>query len=500
MKDKKFIAFDIGAESGRCIVATLRNNKIILDEVHRFPTHNIKYYNGFHWDILAIFKEIITGLTNAQKKFGSEFESIGIDTWAVDYVLIDDEGRILGYPYHYRDDRTNSMMEKAFQILPKEKIYEITGIQFAQFNTLYQLLSEKYRKLNLLNFADKILLIPDFLNYLLTGQKKSEFTNSSTTNLLDLQTKNWSLELIDAFDFPRKIFPEIVASGTLLGTLLPSIADRTGLNKNTSVTAIASHDTASAVVSVPALNNNWAYLSSGTWSLIGIELDKPVVTTIAMEYNFTNEGGYNNSIRFLKNIIGLWPLQECRRYWSENSKNYTYPELASLAIEFGPANAWIDLTDERFLKSDLMPEKIINYLTETGQTVKPEIGFISRVIFESLAFSYKFALDEIKAVTGKSIDILHAVGGGIQNELLMQLTADAINCEVVAGPIEGAVVGNIGIQAIASGDISDIQTLRMIIADSFHLKKYKPKNADYFLKNEQNYKRILNQAVSADRN
>ena len=492
MKNKKFIAFDIGAESGRCVVASLIDNKIILDEVHRFPAHNIKYANGFHWDILAIFKEIITGLINARIKFGSEFESIGIDTWAVDYVLIDAEGRILGYPYHYRDDRTELMMERAFQIIPKEKIYETTGIQFAQFNTLFQLLSEEYRKLNILNFADKMLLIPDFLNYLLSGEKKSEFTNVSTTSLVDSNTKYWSWELIDAFNFPRKIFAEVVGPGTVLGGILPSIAEQTGLSKNTSVIAVTSHDTASAVVSVPALNDNWAYLSSGTWSLIGIETKEPVVTTQAMEYNFTNEGGYNNSVRFLKNIIGLWPLQECRRYWQGNSQTYSYPELVSLAIDFGTANAWIDLKDIRFLKAGEMPEKIIRYLTETGQIVKSDIGFIVRVILESLAFCYKFAVDEIRTVTGKKIDILHAVGGGIKNELLMQMTADALNCNVIAGPIEGAIVGNIGVQAIASGDVADINTLRSITANSFQLKRYEPKNSDYFLKNEQNYKSIMN--------
>ncbi|MEJ2615489.1 MAG: FGGY-family carbohydrate kinase, partial [Ignavibacteriaceae bacterium] len=301
------------------------------------------------------------------------------------------------------------------------------------------------------------------------------------------------------FEFPGKIFPEIVAPGTVLGTIIPSIAELTGLNKNISVTAVASHDTASAVVSVPALNDNWVYLSSGTWSLIGIELNEPVVTTQAMEYNFTNEGGYDNSIRFLKNIIGLWPLQECRRYWQEKLQTYSYSELVSMALEFGPANAWIDLNDIRFLKSDEMPEKIINYLTETGQIVKPDVGFITRVILESLAFSYKFAIDEIKTVTGKKIDTLHVVGGGIKNELLMQLTADALNFNVIAGPIEGAVVGNIGVQAIATGAVPDIYTLRMITAGSFQLKKYKPKNIDYFLMNEQNYTSILNQDYNGGR-
>ena len=499
MADKKFIAFDIGAESGRCVVARLSNNKISLNEVHRFPTYNIKYINGFYWDILAIYKEIIIGLTNAQKKFGNEFESIGIDTWAVDYVLIDAEGRILGYPYHYRDDRTEFMMDKAFQNLSQEKIYEKTGIQFAQFNTIFQLLSEKYRKLDFLNFADKMLLIPDFLNYMLTGIKKSEYTNASTTSLVDLHTKNWSWELIDAFNFPRRIFPEIVEPGIEIGMLLPSIAEQTGLSKNISITAAASHDTASAVVSVPALDSNWAYLSSGTWSLIGVELSGPAVTPEAMRYNFTNEGGYNNTIRFLKNIIGLWPLQECRRYWKEKSQVYSYSELVSLACDYGFADAWVDLKDIRFLKSDEMPEKIRKYLIETGQIAKPDIGFITRVILESLAFSYKTAIDEIQTVTGKKINTLHVVGGGIKNELLMQLTADALDCYIIAGPVEGAIVGNIGVQAIASGAIPDIRALRMITAGSFQLKKYEPKNLDYFLKNERNYKSILNQDYNAGR-
>lgn len=499
MENKKFIAFDIGAESGRCIVAVLDNNKIHLEEVHRFTTHNIKYDSALVWDILSIYKELIIGLTNAQKKFGGEFESIGIDTWAVDYVLIDAEGRLLGYPYHYRDSRTELIAEKAFKILSREKIYETTGIQFAKFNTLFQLLSEKNRKLNFLNFSDKILLIPDFLNYLLTGQKKSEFTNATTTSLIDLKTKNWSWELIDTFDFPRKIFPEIVLPGSIIGKLLPSVSEQTGLSKNISVTAVASHDTASAVLSVPALKDNWAYLSSGTWSLIGIELKEPIVTPQAIKYNFTNEGGYNNSIRFLKNIIGLWPLQECRRYWQEKSRVYSYSELTLFAKDFGPAKAWIDLNDERFQKAEAMPEKIIDYLKETGQPVKQSIGFITRVIFESLAYSYKFALDEIKTVTCKKIETLHVVGGGIKNELLMQLTADAVNCDVCAGPIEGAIVGNIGVQAITSGVIQDVRSLRTITADSFQLKTYKPKNADYFLQNEQNYKNILNQNINANR-
>lgn len=489
--EKKFIGFDLGAESGRCVVAKLNKNKITLHEVHRFTTHSVKYDYGFHWDILAIYKEIIVGLTNAKKEFGSKFDGIGIDTWAVDYALIDLEGRIIGYPYHYRDDRTDGIMNEAFQIIPKELIYKKTGIQFAQFNTLFQLLSEKKRKTNLLNITDKMLLIPDFLNYLLSGKKKSEFTNATTTGLVEPHTRKWLWELIDEFGLPRKIFPEIVEPGTMLGKLLPSIAEQTGLDKNIPVIASASHDTASAVASVPAYTNDWAFLSSGTWSLMGIELNKPILSSNAMNYNFTNEGGVQKTTRFLKNIIGLWPIQECRRYWKEKSKEYSYSELASLANENGFAKAWVDLGDSRFLKAGNMPEKIIDYLKETNQPFNSNIGFIIRVILESLAFSYKNTINEIEETTGNKIKILHAVGGGIQNELLTQLTADAIGRNVLAGPVEGTIIGNIGVQAIASGAVSDLHSWRMIVANSFELKMFEPKNSSYFIENESNYKNIL---------
>jgi sugar (pentulose or hexulose) kinase len=489
--EKKFIGFDLGAESGRCVVAKLKENKISLHEVHRFTTHSINYENGFYWDILAIYEEIIEGLIKARKAFDKKFDGIGIDTWGVDYVLIDSENRILGYPHHYRDNRTDESMQQAFQIVPQKQIYKKTGIQFAQFNTLFQLISENKQKLNLLNVADKILLIPDFLNFLLSGKKKAEFSIASTTSLTNPNKRNWLWELIDSFGLPRRIFPEMVEPGTILGTLLPSIAERTGLEKNIPVIAIAGHDTASAVVSVPACKNNWAFLSSGTWSLMGIELEQPILSSQAMKYNFTNEGGVENTTRFLKNIIGLWPIQECRRYWQNKTKEYSYPELVSMAKENGFAKAWIDLNDPRFLKAGEMPEKIVAFLQETGQTSKPEIGFIIRVVLESLAFSYRNTIKEIEKVSGNKIKILHAVGGGIQNELLTQLTADAIGLNVLAGPIEGTIIGNIGVQSIASGSVPDIHVWRKIVANSFELKIYKPKGSSYFDENEQNYNNIL---------
>lgn len=312
---KKYIGFDLGAESGRCIVATLKDHKIILDEVHRFTTHNVQYEKGFHWDILTINKEIIEGSVKARKEFGPSFNGISADTWGVDYVLLDAEDRILGYPYHYRDNRIDDMMEEAFKIISKESIYSKTGIQFAQFNTVFQLLSEKKRKTSLLNVADTMLLMPDYLNYFMSGVKRAEFSIASTTSLADPIKRNWSWKIIDTFGFSKNIFPQMVEPGTKLGTISPWLASKTGINTSTPIIAVGGHDTASAVVSVPASKGNWAFLSSGTWSLMGIELNKPLLGSDSMKYNFTNEGGVEKTTRFLKNIIGLWPIQECRRFW-----------------------------------------------------------------------------------------------------------------------------------------------------------------------------------------
>ncbi len=489
--EKKFIGFDLGAESGRCVVALLNEENVVLHEVHRFTTHNIRYQNGFHWDVLAIYQELIEGLRKAKIEFGPKYDGIGIDTWGVDYALIDTDERLLGYPYHYRDDRTDSIMEEAFNIVPQEELYKHTGIQFAQFNTLFQLLAEKKTKLNLLKYADKMLLMPDLLNFLLTGKRKAEYTIASTTSLIDPITRDWHWGLLSSFDIPANIFPEVVEPGTYLGPLLESIALKLGLDLNIPVYASACHDTASAVVSVPAKGNNWAFLSSGTWSLMGVETNKPILTQDAMRYNFTNEGGVEQTTRFLKNIIGLWPIQECKRFWSEQEKELTYRQLADLAREENNVNAWVDLNDSRFLKAGEMPNKVLEYLKETGQHYKENAGFITRVILESLAYSYKVTLKQLEEVTGQKIEILHAVGGGIQNELLMQLTADAIGRSVIAGPTEGTVIGNIGVVAIASGAVKTLSNWRNIVSQSFDTKKYLPINTNYFQQNEKTYQSIL---------
>lgn len=491
MKESKFIGFDLGAESGRCVVTLVTDGEIVLKEVHRFKTHHVNYFNNLHWDVLAIYNELLAGLQKAKEKFGTSFDGIGIDTWGVDYVLVDSENRILGYPYHYRDDRTDSMMDEAFKLIDKEELYKTTGIQFAQYNTLFQLLAEKKAKLNLLSVADKILLMPDFFTFLLTGKKIAELTIASTTNLINPVTRNWHWQLIDLFGFPRNIFPTIVEPGTFVATISKEIANRIGLHESIPVFASAGHDTASAVASVPAENNSWAFLSSGTWSIMGVVSEKPIITEESMRYNFSNEGGIQGTTRFLKNIIGLWPLQECKRFWSQRGVDYSYEQLAELALDYGKANGWIDLNDNRFLKPGDMPLKVISYLKETNQNANTDVGFIVRVILESLAFNYKTSIDQLEKVSNKKIDVLHAVGGGIQNELLNQLTADAIGRKVIAGPIEGTTIGSIGMIAVASGAVENLSEWRRMVSKSFPVKEYLPCNEDYFKNNESTYFSIL---------
>ena len=491
---KHYIGFDLGAESGRCVVGTLKRGNLSLREVYRFITPFIFYNGHYYWDILAIVQQIEVGLKAAYEKFGAHFEGISIDTWGVDYVLLDADDRVLGYPYHYRDSRTDGMIEKALEIFSQEELYQQTGTQFAQFNTLYQLLAEKNQSLSWLNFADRLLMMPDFLLFVLSGVKKGEYTIVSTTNLADPKKRNWNWDIIDKFGFPRTIFPEVVEPGTVLGHLRKDLADKTGLDPATPIIAGPNHDTAAAVASIPAESSDWAFLSSGTWSLMGIELENPLINTTALNYNFTNEGGVNGTVRFLKNIMGLWPVQECRRTWMLEDRGYSYEELKRLASKNGQTKAWIDVDDPRFLKAGNMPQKILAFLKETNQPYKDDVGWIIRCVLESVAFKYRITIQEIEKVVGHSIKRLYAVGGGTQNELLNQLTADAIGREITIGPVEGTVVGNIGVQGIAKGDIDSLQNLREIVSQSFELKTYVPEDPDYFQRNEEKFLSILSKS------
>jgi len=487
---RRYIAFDLGAESGRCIVGELRDGRLHLHDVHRFRTHVVRYRNDLFWDILAIFEEMKVGLSRAVQHHGPRFDGMSVDTWGVDYVLLDAGDRLLGYPYHYRSPRTDGMMEKAFRIVPKEEIYRRTGIQFMQINTLYQLLAEKAQRRSLLDIAECFLTIPDFFHFLLSGVKRAEYTFASTTQLSDPWCRNWCWDLIKAFGLPEKIFPPIIESGQTLGPLVKEIMNEVGMEGEPPIIAGASHDTAAAVAAVPATEGTWAYLSSGTWSLMGIELDRPLVNDSSLERNFTNEGGVLGTVRFLKNIAGLWLMQECRRDWEKLGKRFEYDELALMAKEVPPVKAWVNPNDPRFLHPGNMAAKIISYLRETKQPFREEVSWITRCVLESLAFKYRVTLKELEELTGKRIERLHAVGGGIRNELLCQMTADAINREVIAGPAEGTVVGNLGIQAIATGELGELRSLRELVGSSFKLKVYKPQNPDYWDKHEEVYRSL----------
>ncbi len=481
---RKYIAFDLGAESGRCVVGTFERDRLALQEVYRFPSHRVSVRGEWFWDILAIFEEMKRGLMQAVTTCGRHFDGIGVDTWAVDYVLVDSDGRLLGYPYHYRSERTNGVMEEAFRTVPRERIYQHTGIQFMQINTLYQLLAERRRRTNLLDVADRMLMIPTYLLYLLSGVAKTEFTVASTTQLADPDRRAWSWELIDAFGFPRGLFSEIVEPGARLGPLSSELAEEAGMSGAPPIFAGATHDTAAAVAAVPATNGHWAYLSSGSWSLMGVELDEPLVSEAALAGNFTNEGGVDGTTRLLKNISGLWLLQTCRRRWADLGDEYDYAELVRQAEAQGPAQAWIDPDDARFLAPGDMPSRIADFLRESEQKAREDVGWITRCILESLAFRYRQVFRELETVVGSRIDRLHIVGGGVHNSLLCQMTADALQRKVIAGPVEGTVVGNLGIQAIAAGDLPDVAALRALVARSFDLQVYRPNAPDYWNEHE----------------
>lgn len=483
----KFIGLDLGAESGRCYVAEFLESTINLDEVYRFPTHTVNNTMGFQWDIRAITNEIFQGLKLAVTKHGSVFKGIGVDTWGVDYVLIDSNGEPLNNPFHYRDKRTDSIMQKTFEIMPEKSIYNTTGNKPAQYNTLFQLLAEKESVNSNLNKAYKLLLMPDYIKFVLTGIIKSEYTIATTTNLVDAKSGDWSHNLIRTFNFPDSLFSEIIQPGGVLGNIQSSVSRITGLSKNTTVISTPGHDTACAVAAIPSEDDRFTFLSSGTWSIMGMELSKPVLTSAAYSLSFSNEGGFNNTIRFLKNIIGLWPLQECKRIWEQDDEEIYYRTLSEEAIKYGNAHTWIDINDDKFLGKGNMPELIAECLPGPKQALVKNKGFITRLILESLAFSYRKTVDSLKDVTGEPIDKLYAVGGGIKNELLNQLTADATGLKVTAGPVEGTIIGNIGVQALATGVISDLREFRNIVSKTFKPKQYYPQNPEYFNDNESTY-------------
>ena len=483
---QKFLAFDLGAESGRAVLGHFDGERIKLEELHRFPNGGIRILDSLHWDVLRLWSEMKHALSTCAEK-GIELKGIGIDTWGVDFALIGKDDTLLGLPYHYRDSRTDGMLEQAFHRCSREKIFERSGGQFLQINTLYQLLSMVVNKSPLLEVAETFLMIPDLFNFWLTGRKVCEFTDATTTQFYDPRQKNWSKEICDALHLPFDILPEIVQPGTQLGSLLPSVAQEMGL-ANVSVIAPGCHDTASAVAAVPAKGENWAYISSGTWSLMGIETPRPIITDTALELNFTNEGGINDTFRFLKNIMGLWLVQECRRTWARAGDELSYNQIAQIAAEAKPFSALVDPDDNTFLSAGDMPSRIDEYCKRTGQVPPENKGEIIRCALESLALKYRWVWEKLQTVWDKPINVIHIVGGGSRNRLLCQFTADATGVPVVTGPTEATAIGNVMVQAIAVGLIDSIADAREIIRESFEVETYEPQDSDRW---EEAYDRFL---------
>jgi rhamnulokinase len=463
------IAVDIGASSGRLIAGRLDKGRLELQEIHRFENNLVQKDGQFCWDISRIFKEIKTGVHQC-REMGIVPASIGIDTWAVDFVLLDGDGQPLTEAISYRDPRTDGMMEEVFSIIPREKLYMETGIQFQKFNTIYQLFSLKRSSPELLEKAKTFLMIPDFLNYLLTGIKANEYTNATSTQLVNAFTKSWDDSLLIELGISRDLFQDIKAPKTILGTLTEELVSEFGFDMK--VILPATHDTGSAVISVPETEET-IYISSGTWSLMGVENHFPICVPKAEESNFTNEGGVDYQYRFLKNIMGLWMIQEVKRNYKDE---YSFAQLVEMARNAREFSAIVNVNDGRFLKPDDMIGEIQNYCLEAGQAVPSSPGEVAKCVFDSLAAGYKEAAGQLEEIFEREFSKINVIGGGSQNEMLNQLISNATGKPVYAGPVEATAIGNIAVQLMALGEIRDIREARQIIRNSFDVKKYTPEH------------------------
>ena len=476
MPNRVYLAIDLGAESGRVMAGIWNGKTIRLEEVHRFPNGPVYLANSLRWDVLRLWAEIQNGLALAARKYGPTIVSIGADTWGVDYVLLTRQGEMLGQPYHYRDGRTIGMMEKTFRKIARAKIFAQTGLQFMQLNTLFQLLAAQQHSPSLLEQADSLLFMPDFVHWALCGSRVAEFTIASTSQCLNPTNGKWATDLLKKLDLPIHIFPKIVAPGTALDRLRPGLAERLGLHR-VSVVAPPSHDTASAVAGVPTANtgkSNWAYLSSGTWSLMGVEVRKPSLSPRTLTLNLTNEGGVDGTYRLLKNIMGLWLVQQCKRAFDRQGNTYEYAQLAKLATKARPLRSLVNPDDSRFLNPADMPTAIQSFCRSTRQPIPRSEGELIRCAYESLALKYRQVLGWLEKLAGNRIEVIHIVGGGSKIDLLNQFTADACQRPVVAGPVEATALGNLLVQVRASGEFSSLAELRRISRASSHMKTYQP--------------------------
>lgn len=472
---KRVLAFDFGASSGRAIIGCFDGDKITLEEVHRFSNDPVSVGGTVYWDVLRLFYEIKQGIIKA--KIAGGFDSIGIDTWGVDFGLIDSEGKLMENPVHYRDARTAGLVDEAFKTMPKEKLYGITGIQFMELNTLFQLISLKKYRPWMLERADKMLFMPDLFGYMLTGKMCAEYSIASTSQLIDLDKRTWSKEILDAFGIKESVFAPIVQPGTVLGELSKEVCEECGVDP-VPVISVCGHDTQSAITSVPCEDGDFAFLSSGTWSLFGTELDKPIVNETSMNINITNEGGFDGSTGFLKNIIGLWLIQESRRQWKREGKEYSYADLEKLALAAEPFKCFIDPDAPEFVPHGNIPERVREFCRKTGQYVPETVGEIMRCVYESLAMKYRLTFEKLRECTERDYPVIHVIGGGTKDGLLCQMTANSCDRTVKAGPIEATVMGNVAVQLMSDGSVKNIGQARKIVADSSELKTFEPKDTD----------------------
>lgn len=469
-----YLAFDLGAESGRAIAAELTDEKLELHEVHRFANLPCSLQGTMYWDIYGLLRELRTGL----KQFGDRYgrpAGVGIDTWGVDFGLLAADGSLLAPPVCYRDHRNDGLMEKVFERLSADQIYQRTGVQFMQINSLYQLAGIQMRTPDVLRAAGTLLFVGDLLAYFFSGRKINEYTLASTSQLIDPRTRNWAFDLLDELGIPRHILPELVEPGTVLASLSAEFGQG-----DAPVVAVAHHDTGSAVAAVPAESaegNDWACISCGTWSIMGAELSQPRIDEQTRAYNFTNEGGICGTTRLMKNIAGLWPLQRCRARWAEENQGLDYAQIAALAAKARPFGTLLDVDHGGFLNPADMPKAIGEYCRRTGQREPQGIGETARAILEGLAMCYRRVLDMLEELSSRRIATIHIVGGGTQNELLMQFAANAMNRTVIAGPVEATAIGNVLVQGLATGRIESLAAGRRIVRQSFPLKSYEPQDA-----------------------
>ncbi len=494
MVEKAYLAIDMGASSGRHLAGLFDGERLRLEEIYRFENGAVEVHGSLYWDLLGLWTQVRAGLRAAGNRWGAEIASVGVDTWGVDFGLLGRGDVLLGNPYHYRDSRTNGAMEKAFEIVSREEIFRHTGLQFMQLNSLYQFLALKWANSPLLEVAETLLMVPDLFHWLLTGVKCNEMTEASTSQFYNPATGDWAVELLEKFDLRTDILGKIEQPGANLGPLRKVLIDETGLSA-AGVVLPASHDTGSAVAAVPAKGAaggqpDWCYISLGTWALMGIESPEPVINDTVLKLNFTNEGGVNRTSRVLKNITGMWLLQECRRIWNLAGKDLDWEDMNKMSAAAKPLVSFIDPDAPEFMAPASMPESICEFCEKTSQTAPAGDGAVLRCALDSLAMRFRQVLAMCEELAGRRIETIHIVGGGTRNRQLCQLTADACGRPVLAGPIEATAIGNVMVQAVADGDVADLAQAREVIAQSFEMDEYEPQDTAAWDDAYETFKRV----------